>query len=696
MEIFDFLIIVSVFLPFVAAAFVWIFKRKNYRASNYVLMIAAVEVVLTIVITLLQKNNDIVKINSIGGLGVTFTYSGFRGIYTILSAFAWFITFLFSKDYMKSDEKVIRYDFFNLFTLGATLGIFYAADFFTVFLFFEIMSLASFMWVLHNETKEAFYASGTYLAIAIAGGLAILMGIFIIWHNCGTLQFHELYEKAIIMEDKKAMYLAAGCMFIGFGAKAGAFPVHVWLPMSYTQAPAPATALLSAILSKTGIFGLLCIGSSILPMDEQWGMFILVIGVITMIVGGLCGLCCDNLKTTIAYSSMSQIGFILVGVGMQGLLMEENVLAVRGTILHMVNHTFVKLLLFMIAGVIFMQVGSYELNKVKGFGKKKPFLNVCFILGATGVGGIPLLNGYISKTLLHESIVEYQNLVNAGSLPFLQEITTDLRFYKAVEYLFLFSGGLTLAYMAKLYIVLFVEKNPDKKLQQQYEKNTDYIGIYSKISILVCALPIIAIGLFPSIFGETIMDRGMEFMHITEFGEKIAYFSLTNLTGAFISILVAFIMYFVVVRGLMLHTKYEGYHNPIPNWIDMENYIYRDVMFRLLPFLLCAIARILDSIVDGIVVALRKTIYKDRPLPYELPEGTNYTQFLGKFLKLIHDIRGRITHKKLEERNYEHEIALKREEMFEDMRIIERSLSFGLFMFCIGLTLTLMYLLIVN
>lgn len=696
MKMFDIIMIISVFLPFVAAGFVWAYRNQRQKVGNYVLFLTGIELLLTLAIVFLQDNNSIIKINGIGGIGVSFIYSGFRGIYTVLTCFAWFITFLYGKDFMQEDEKVIRYDFFNLFTLGATLGIFYAADFFTIFIFFEIMSFTSFMWILHKETKEAFYASGTYLAIAIAGGLAILMGIFIIWHHCGTVQLNLLYEIAMRSEDKRMFYLAAGCMFLGFGAKASAFPVHVWLPMSYTQAPAPATALLSAILSKTGVFGLLCISSSILPLDEQWGMFILVIGVITMVVGGLCGLCSDNLKTTIAYSSMSQIGFILVGVGMQGLLMEENTIAVRGTLLHMVNHTFVKLLLFLIAGAIYLQVGSYDLNKVRGFGKKKPFLNICFLIGGAGVGGIPLFNGYISKTLLHESIVEYQHLLCSGALPRLKEITTNVNYYKVVEWLFLFSGGLTIAYMTKLYIVLFIEKNTDEALQKEYESKTEYISIYSKVSFILCMIPILLIGMVPNMFGQKIMDSGMELMHIEKYMERIQYFSLTNISGAIISVFIGCIMYFLIVKGFMLHTKKEGYHNPIPNWIDMENYIYRNVMFRFIPFLLCMIARMLDSIVDAVIVLLRKTIYKDRPLPYELPEGTIFTQMIGEMLEFIHRLRGKRAHKNVEERNYKHEIALKRIEMIEDVKIVERSLSFGLFMFCIGLVLTLLYLLIVN
>ena len=126
-----------------------------------------------------------------------------------------------------------------------------------------------------------------------------------------------------------------------------------------------------------------------------------------MFGGALLAVFSVDLKRTLACSSMSQIGFILVGVGMQGLLGEENLPAVHGTLLHMVNHSLIKLVLFMAAGVVFMNVHALDLNEIRGFGRKKPLLKSVFLAGALAIGGIPLFSGYISKTLLHESILEY-------------------------------------------------------------------------------------------------------------------------------------------------------------------------------------------------------------------------------------------------------------------------------------------------
>lgn len=617
-------------------------------------------------------------------MALHFSYSGFRGIFGFLSIFAWLVVLLYAKE----DKKRMRFYVFTILTLFATLGVFFAADFYTLFVCFELMSCTSFVWVAHRQTKQALSAAGMYLGIAIAGGLFILMGMFILYDKLGTLAFNEMLQAAQRLQDKKALYIAAVCMFVGFGAKAGAVPFHVWLADSYTEAPTPATALLSSILSKTGIFGILLIGTQVLYQDKNWGFFVLIIGVITMVYGGIRGVLSVNLKTTVAFSSMSQIGFILVGVGMYGLISETGnkealAMSAGGTVLHMVNHTLVKLVLFLVVGIVFIHTRDYDINVVRGFGRGKRFLQLSFLLAAAGVGGIPFFNGYISKTLLHESIVEYPYV--AGDL---------IPKFHLVEGIFLFSGGLTLAYMAKLYIVLFVEKNKNETLQKQYEQNKSYMTLQQKIAIGLCALPIPIIGLLPNLSADTLMKYGMELLYVEGFAEKVHYFSWTNLSGAFISIVAAAVVYILVVRLLMYHK--ETYRSIWPNWLSMEKYLYRAIFYRAIPTCVCFVSRILDSVTDWFVVVLRKTIYRDRKLPHELTEGNFFTHEVGMTMETVHRAFCFVTRKKYVQGSYEHKLALKTEDFVENFRIIERSLSFGLFMFCMGLGLTLIYLLMVG
>lgn len=243
------------------------------------------------------------------------------------------------------------------------------------------MSFTSYTWVAHEETKEALRAAETYLAVAVIGGLVMLMGLFILYRELGTLEITALAEAVrshTLAGESGAvryrnLFIGASCLLFGFGAKAGVFPLHIWLPKAHPVAPAPASALLSGILTKAGIFGVLVVSCSLLQFDVRWGALILFLGVLTMFTGALLALFSVNLKRTLACSSVSQIGFILIGIGMQGLLGEEGSLAIRGSLLHMVNHSLIKLVLFMAAGVVFMNLHKLNLNEIRGFGRKNLF-----------------------------------------------------------------------------------------------------------------------------------------------------------------------------------------------------------------------------------------------------------------------------------------------------------------------------------
>lgn len=616
------------------------------------------------------------------GFGLHFTLDGFRLIYGMVAAFMWMMTTILSREYFTHHENRNRFYLFLLLTLGATLGVFFSADLYTTFIFFEIMSFTSYVWVAQEENEPSLRAAATYLAVAVIGGLVMLMGLFLLYHTLGTLTISELLPAAAKCADKKLLYTAGVCALVGFGAKAGAFPLHIWLPKAHPVAPAPASALLSGILTKTGIFGILIISSNLFLHDAAWGTLILAVGVLTMFGGALLAVFSIDLKRTLACSSMSQIGFIMVGIGMQGLLGEENALAVHGTLLHMINHSMIKLVLFMAAGVIFMNAHALDLNEIRGFGKRKPLLKGIFLIGALAIAGIPLFGGYISKTLLHESIVEF----GGGGL------------MRAVEYIFLFSGGLTVAYMTKLYTAIFIEENEDKKVQKKFDGVRNYMNPASAFALGGSALVLLVWGLFP----HTIMDRAAELgqglMHLEESGHTVSYFSVTNLTGALISIAIGALVYGVVIRKLLMRKNEAGasvYINAWPAWLDMENLIYRPVLLGFLPFVSRLVCRALDSFLDTLTVILRKTLYRDSPLPHELPEGNRFTLTAGRVLNFLQWLGNKIHHKNGGgDKDFVHILAMKNEEMKESNRIIQRSLSFGLLLFCIGLCLTLIYIIL--
>ena len=697
----DFTILFLVFFPMFGAIISYMVGKKNKTARDFTAnLIVLIEFVA--MLTLCKDvafDNQTLYFNwaNFSGNGLTFTVDGFRLIYGVMVTFIWLLTTIFSREYFKTYKNRNRYYFFNLLTLGATMGVFLSADLFTTFIFFELMYLTSYVWVIHDEKHKALLAGQTYLAMSIIGGLIMLMGIFLLYDTIGTLQISQLLESASAIQDKTTLYIAGGCLFVGFGAKAGAFPFHVWLPAAYTLAPAPASAILSSVLTKTGIFGILIVSCQLLYGQSSWGNFVLVIGVITMVLGAILALLSVNLKRTLACSSMSQIGFILTGIGIQVLLASENALAVHGTFLHTINHSLIKLVLFTVSGVVFMNIHMLELDKIQGFGRKKPVLHFAFLMGGLGIAGIPLFNGYVSKTLLHESILEYIAGLEQG-------IFTNNMFppymIKGVESLFILSGAITLAYILKLYICLFIRKNNDAVAQSKFDDmSKTYINWESRIVLIVSACILPVMGLFPTQIMNPLAGLAQGFMNGTTPAHAVDYFNGHNLEGAFLTIGIGIVLYIVIVRICLM--KKDGnkklYHfNALPKWLSIEDVVYRPLFATLIPTILQFIARVADSVVDFIVILLRKTVYKDQKLPRKLLEGTTFTHLVGHIMDYIRDVKNKVLKTTSPDKtSYVHRLAVLREEIAESNVIITGSLSFGLFMFCLGLSLTIIYLLVV-
>ena len=498
-----FLLAFLVFFPFAAALAGYLIGRRS-KAGRDLFAQAACLLELAAAVALTGFMGSFFSWEGFCGLGLSFIGDGFRLTMAVLTAFIWLLTTVSSREYFAKLHNRNRYYLFMLMTLGSTMGIFLSADLYTTFIFFEVMSFTSWAMVVQEETPYAKKAAGTYLGVAVLGGLVTLMGLFLLYSSIGTLEMSAaLAGLASRTADKTSVYLAGALILFGFGVKAGMYPLHVWLPDSYSAAPAPATALLSAVLSKAGIFGILVVSCNIFLHDAPWGDFILVLALLTMVTGAVLAIFSVDLKRTLACSSMSQIGFILTGVAMQCLLGEENALAASGTTLHLLNHSLIKTALFMAAGVIFLNLGTFDLNRIRGFGRKKPLLIFVFLMGILGIIGMPLWNGYVSKTLIHESIVEYISM--AALTP------GQSAYYKAVEWIFLISGGLTFAYMTKIFVALFVEKNPEE--QQRYDGMKQYVSRPTAVVLLLSAAILPLLGFTPGLTMDKIAGLCQGFMN---------------------------------------------------------------------------------------------------------------------------------------------------------------------------------------
>lgn len=607
-----------VFFPFLGAVIGYGIGRRSRAARDmWAWLVAAV--VFAASLLLIGKETKF-TVPDFCGLGLGFASDGFGVILAVLTAAIWLITTLFSKEYMAGERNRNRYYFFVFLTLGATMGIFLSADLFTTFIFFEIMSFTSFVLVIHEEDGATIRAAQTYLAVAVLGGLVTLMGLFLMYRMAGTLQMEELSAFMQAQPDKTPFYAVGILILFGFAAKAGLFPLHIWLPAAYTVAPAPSSALLSCLLTKTGVFGMIVISCKLFLHDAAWGSLILALGVITMVLGAVLAVFSVNLKRTLACSSMSQIGFIVIAIGMQGLLGEHNALAASGTFLHFFNHSLFKLLLFLGAGVIYMNLRELDLNRIRGYGKDKPLLKWIFLMPILGIGGIPLWNGYISKTLIHESMVEY--------IAILAEAGRSTAWMRGAEALFLFSGGLTLAYMAKIFVCIFLEDNPNPV---RPVRQGPYLSKYMAVILAAAAAALPVLGILPHQTQDMLAAAASHFMGAHTPDHAVAYFAWVNLKGAVISICVGAVVYFLFVRKVLIRRDAAGqtvYVDLLPEWLSLENKVYRPLLLGVLPFIGGFFARLAGSLTDGFLSILRMLIFNDdngRVVPPEDKYFSAYT-----------------------------------------------------------------------
>ncbi len=690
------LLLILVIWPFIGSLLVYLAGKKRAAdglvvnaSDNKILIdrtalaVSLVEAAVAVMAIVTAVNNPAMaslKVPYIEGFGLNFAFDGFRMVYTCITILMWVCSTAISAEYFGKENTIIRYYCLSMWTFAATLGVFISADLITTFTFFEIMSLASYAYVAHTEKKEAMKAAETYLAVAVIGGLVMLMGLLLLYSMTGTLNIFELKEhcEEILTEGDKSiikkLYAAGGCILFGFGAKAGMFPLHIWLPKAHPVAPAPASALLSGVLTKSGVFGILILCLEIFADNFAFGFVVIMLGVLTMFVGALLAVFSVDLKRTLACSSVSQIGFILIGVGLVPLLEGESTLALSGAMLYMVNHSLFKLTLFLCAAAIYMKCHMLNLNDIKGYGRDLPVLKALFIIGALGISGVPLLSGYISKTLIHEGLVEY--IHEAGDLHTL---------FKTIEILFLVSGGMTFSYMMKLFHAIFVDRpNADCKYAGKDKK----ISVLSYISIATPAALIVLFGVAPGLFIKklaVVMGKFNTAFYNEEQLEVLDHlkiFSLENLKGAMISLGLGTV-FFILIRLFLTEgdkRKSPVYLNRWPEKLDLENLVYRPILCGLFPWIFRHIY------VTEILRFIWKTV---------LLVGAWIARFVCNSVDKCIDFMRLHIFGELTETQHPilNKLKVRYEKAEEDYKVVSSGISFGLMLIGIGLCTTLIYLL---
>lgn len=394
-----------VLLPLLAQVAVYILGERNAKARDAtVLLTSGLTVVLAAAMYPTVASGKIIVLrllDLVPPLGVGFRVDILSFFVTLISAVVWFLVTIYSLGYMKGEHAQTRYYAFFMLTLSGALGSFIAADLFTLFLFFEIMSLPAYVLVIHDQTPQAMQAGLKYLFMTIAGSLAFFFGLVVVQNLGGTLDLSQ----AGVIRDVTPLALGAFIAFvIAFGMKTGMVPLHVWLSDAHPVAPSPASALLSGIMLKTGAYGLLRVIYNVYGFEffraTGWSQWLLVGAAVTIVLGSAVAITQTDLKRRLAYSSIGQMGYILLGMA---LLTER---ALVGDIYHIFAHAVVKSCLFLCAGAIIRQTGLRDIRDFGGLGYRMPVTMGCFALAALTITGIPPMNGFISEWALMQGALD--------------------------------------------------------------------------------------------------------------------------------------------------------------------------------------------------------------------------------------------------------------------------------------------------
>ncbi len=363
---------------------------------------------------------------------ITFVVDSFGMLFALFTAFVWFAATLYAVDYMKHEHRRNRFYTTSLVVLSAMLGVVIAGDLITLYLFFEALGLVAFLLVVHTQTTEAKRAGVKYFWMTLAGGFALVGGIFLTFLLGGNGALAPLPPDT---GTEGLRWTAFALLALGFGVKAGMLPVHVWLPDAHPVAPSPASALLSGVMIKAGAYGIFRTATALFrpPLAQtaeealwrasgSFGLVILWIGIATMSIGVMMALGQSNAKRMLAYHSVSQMGFILAGIGAAAYLGTHGAMGAAGGLYHVVNHALFKAALFLGVGAVAFRTGELDMYRLGGLWRKMPLTFVLTAVAAAGITGVPLFNGFVSKCLIHHALVEAYEFEHLFSLDLAEKI----------------------------------------------------------------------------------------------------------------------------------------------------------------------------------------------------------------------------------------------------------------------------------
>ena len=401
----NFLILLAIIMPVLSGAGLLFSKLEDStEVRNFATAVLALTAAVTVVSNIVNFGGGCSMLKLPMGMTLAFSIDWLAAFFSTMFAAIWLLVGIYSREYFKTQPNEKRFLGFYLMALGAVIGVSCAANPFTFYTFFEMMSLTSFVFVLNNQTKESITAAKKYIYYSIFGALCGLVAIMA-FYGSSLIRVKEFVAGgSLVMELGGRMPMVALITFIailGFSCKAGMFPLHSWIPYAYVQSPAPASAVLSGAIAKTGVLAIIRIVYFVVGADVlrgSWVQFaVLALSITTIFMGSMMAYKEKLFQRRVAYSSVSQVSYAVFGV------MTLSAFGLAGAILQILFHALSKNVLFLTSGAITYKTGKRYVSELTGLGKAMPKTFVLFTLAGMSLAGVPLTGGFVSKFCLAQA-----------------------------------------------------------------------------------------------------------------------------------------------------------------------------------------------------------------------------------------------------------------------------------------------------
>lgn len=410
-------------------------KEKSKWFADILANLATLSCLVMSVLTVFAVHRDSALLYFMGSwrppIGITLVVDGLSVFMLLIITAIGFLATLYSINYM--EKYTAKYKFYALLMLmvGGMNGIAITGDLFNMYVFIEISAIASYVLVSFGVDAEELEASFKYMVLASVGSLFILLGIALLYAGTGTLNMADI-ARTLSGNPSSTMLILVSILFIvGFSLKAALIPFHAWLPDAHPSAPAPISSMLSGVVIKVlGAYGLIRIFYNVLGMDSRISTILLFLAGLSMIIGVILQLGQNDMKRLLAYCSISQIGYVLMGIGL------GTPLGILGGLFHLFNHAAFKSLLFFDSGAVEYATGTRDIDKLGGLGQKMSATSAGYFIGSFAASGVPPFNGFWSKLILIIAAVQAQYYLMAA-IAGLSAILTLASFVKVQRKVFL-------------------------------------------------------------------------------------------------------------------------------------------------------------------------------------------------------------------------------------------------------------------